>query len=101
MVDHRLNILEIAAELNFTYGTASRILHESLGLNKVWLRLVPRMLMGEHKKNCMKTLKGVLAKIQLKDGKFFELGLTGDGTCFCHCDPEWKQQSRNRSIFLH
>ena len=52
MVDRKLKLREIADTLKISEGSVFTILHESLGMHKLFLKWVPRLLTPDQKQQC-------------------------------------------------
>jgi hypothetical protein len=92
--DRRLNVDEIAREVEVSKATVWQALHNDLGLVKKSARWVPKHLTDDHKKSRIRCAKAFL-KAQSKKGKaFLDTIVSMVETNVAFYTPETKQASK-------
>ncbi len=76
-----------------SHPTICKILHDELGLSKVCVSWVPKLLTDEHKQNCMATAIKFLSPYHAEGESLFDHIVTGDEKYVHHFTPETKQAS--------
>ena len=78
--DRRLKVREISETVNIAVGRVWHILHESLGMMKLSVRWVPRLLTADHKRARMVASEQCLGMFQRNLKEFSRRYVTVDET---------------------
>ena len=92
--NRRANIRDLAKAYGTTYGTVSRIIHDSLGLVKKSARWVPKLLSQEQMAERVRTLTAFVKLVQDKSKAVLQHIITMDETAVSMHTPETKSQSK-------
>ena len=83
----------IASEVGISFGALQLILIDILGMSKVSVRWVPRMLTNDQKRTRLDTSRYLLSCYEDDPGDFIERVVTQDETRVDHFDPGSEMQS--------
>ena len=87
--DYRLTICVIANEVEMDEDTIRTVLVDTLGLQKVSAKMVPRLLIEEEKAQQLNACRDILQQMEA-DEKLLENVITGDESWVFQHDPETK-----------
>ena len=90
--DHRLTICVIANEVGMDKETVRTILIDTLGMQKVCTKMLPRFLTEEQKAQRLNACRDILQQMEA-DEKLLVNVITGDESWVFQYDPETKRQS--------
>jgi len=82
----------ISSVLNLNRQTVYEILTFELGMQKIYPKLVPKILTNEQKEDRRNVCLYLLERIE-NDNNFFKHIITGDETWIFEYDPDTKRQS--------
>jgi len=85
--DRKLFVRVIAAELNMNRETVRQIVKEGLGLRKLYVEMVTRIVTHDKKQRQLHISSDVV-----RNAETFDRVITDDETCCFHYDPETKRQ---------
>ena len=91
--DRRVKVAFIAEQMHISEDSVIKILHESLGLNKISSRWIPRLLSPEQKWHRVECSQALLGRYNTKPNDFESRLITGDETWLYQYDPTTKQES--------
>jgi histone-lysine N-methyltransferase SETMAR len=91
--DWQMKVCEIAETIGISKECVGYILHEELDMKKFCARWVPRLLIADQKRTCMKFSEQCLKRFN-KNNDFVHRFITIDETWIHHYTPESKQQSK-------
>jgi len=86
--DRRLGVRVIAEELNMNRERARRVVKEDLGMRKISVKMVPRILTHDQKQRRLHISSDLLCNAEM-----FDRVITDDETWCFQYDPETKRQS--------
>ncbi|XP_025993999.1 uncharacterized protein LOC113004563 [Solenopsis invicta] len=94
LADRRMKVCKVAEAVGVSYGTAFNILHDNLGMKKLLVGWVLRLLTVNNK--CMRLLisKQCLELFKRNLQEFLHRVVTVDETWIHHYTPESKEQSK-------
>jgi len=92
--NRRTNIRDLASAHGSTYGTISRIIHDSLGLVKKSAPWVPKLLSQEQKEERVRTSTAFVNLVQTQSKAVLRNIITMDETAVSMHTPETKNQSK-------
>jgi len=90
--DRRLTVRMISSVLNLNRQTVHEIMTFELGMQKICVKMVPKILTNEQKENRRNVCLELLERIE-NDKTFFKYVITGDETWIFEYDPDTKRQS--------
>jgi len=90
----RVKMHELVEAIGISHGTVISILHEQLGTKKLSARWVPRLLIVDHKRDCVTITKQCLEMFQRNPDKFLRRFITVDETWIHYFTSEAKEQSK-------
>jgi len=93
MNDRKVKVREIAEMVNISTGSVCTILHEKLGMKKVFSKWVPRVLKMEQKQQRVDDSQSCLSLFTRNKQDFLRRYVTMDETWIHHFTPESKRQS--------
>jgi hypothetical protein len=88
----RLTVQEIADEVGISRGSASMILSEDLGMQRMAAKFVPNLLLLEQQQLLREVVQDMLDCVS-RDPEFLKSVITGDESWACGYDPETEVQS--------
>lgn len=91
--DRRSTIRALCEDLDMSFGTVQRILHEDLKMRRVSARWVPRLLKDEEMATRVKESQRFLRRWKKEGYDFLRRIITADETWVYFFDPESKMQS--------
>lgn len=91
--DRRLTVRDIADAVGVSVGTVHSILKDTLGMNKVSARWVPRILSTEQKERRVTDSRAFLRRYRREGEAFLDRIITTDETWIWFFDPETKRES--------
>ena len=94
MCDPRIEVCEIVEATGISQDTVFSILHEKLGVKKIWTRWVPRSLSEENKRNRVVNPEPILALFRRNSDELLRQYITVDETWIHYYIPERKEQSK-------
>ena len=92
--DRRRDLRSIASEMGISFGTVQLIITNILGMSKVLVRWVPKMLTNDQKRTQLYISRYLLSHYEDDPGNFIERVVTQDEEWVHHFDPESKMQSK-------
>ena len=92
----RIKVAEFASECGISNGSVYTIIHEHLGMSKVYARWVPRNLNMQDRQQRVESSQELLEVYNANPEDFHTRLVTGDETCLHHWDPDTKQEFRRR-----
>lgn len=90
--DRRIGIKRISDNVNLSYGTTQKIIHEDLEYRKIAARWIPKVMTDEQKANRVTICQQWKRQLQ-RNPQFLNNVVTCDESWFYHYDPELKSQS--------
>ena len=93
MSDRKVKVREIADILKISAGSVHTIIHEHLGMKKVFSKWVPRLLTPEQKQQRIDESKSCLDMFTRNKSEFLRRYITMDETWIHHFTPESNRQS--------
>ena len=93
MKDRRITVRQVGENFDIGYGTAQDILTNVLGMRRVCVRWVPRLLVPEQKKVRVQICTELQQRLSNEGDSFPNKVTTCDETWFHFFEPESKQQS--------
>jgi len=93
MSDHKVKVKEIADILKISAGSVHTIIHEHLGMKKLFSKWVPRLLTVEQKQQRIDDSERCLELFNRNKMDFLRRYVTMDETWIHHYTPELKRQS--------
>ncbi|KAM8702599.1 hypothetical protein ACLKA7_001935 [Drosophila subpalustris] len=93
MSDRKVKVREIADILKISAGSVHTIIHEHLGMKKVFSKWVPRLLTPEQKQQRIDESKSCLDMFTRNKSEFLHRYITMDETWIHHFTPESNRQS--------
>ncbi|KAL7726109.1 hypothetical protein ACLKA6_010156 [Drosophila palustris] len=93
MSDRKVKVREIADILKISAGSVHTIIHEHLGMKKVFSKWVPRLLTPEQKQQRIDESKSCLDMFTRNKSEFLRRYITMDETWIHHLTPESNRQS--------
>jgi hypothetical protein len=93
MDNRRVTVNKIAANLNFSHGSAHHIIHDVLKLRKVSAMWVQRHLTPELKERRVDACEELLRRFEAEGDGFLARIVTGDDTWVHYHQPETKRAS--------
>jgi predicted DNA-binding transcriptional regulator len=94
LADRRLKVREIAETVGISKDRVGHILHEILGMRKLSVRWVPRLLTPDNKRNRETTSEECLRLFKRNPKEFLRRFVTVDETWIHWYTPETKEQSK-------
>ena len=91
--DRRITISDIVAKTDYSYGTASGIIHNQLNMRRICARWIPKMLNTDQKRSRVECCEQLLKRFERDGGKFMDRIVTVDETWISLYTPETKAQS--------
>ncbi len=91
--DRRVNIRDIAEELDISVGSVETIIHERLGYRKITARWVPKLLNFEQKFTRREVCTRLLQRYETEGENFLRRVFTTDETWVHYYTPESKRSS--------
>jgi histone-lysine N-methyltransferase SETMAR len=92
--DRRISVVRIAEATGISPTSVHRILHESLHMNKVSTKWIPRILTPDIKEARVSCAKELLELCDEDPSVFFPRIVTGDESWIHHYDPESQAEAR-------
>jgi len=89
--NHRVTVLEIAAHLDMSHGSAHRIIHDVLQFHKMSARWVPCQLTAELKERYVDACQKLLKSFEAEGDGILGRTVTGDETWVHNHQPETKK----------
>lgn len=93
MGDRKVKLREIADILKISEGSVFTIIHDHLGMRKLFSKWVPRILTPEQKQQRIEDSKSCLSMFQRNNSEFLRRYITMDETWIHHFTPESNRQS--------
>ncbi|KAM8702311.1 hypothetical protein ACLKA7_004975 [Drosophila subpalustris] len=93
MSDRKVKVREIADILKISAGSVHTIIHDHLGMKKVFSKWVPRLLTPEQKQQRIDESKSCLDMFTRNKSEFLRRYITMDETWIHHFTPESNRQS--------
>ena len=91
--DRRMKIDDLVERLGVSHGAVLKIVHETLGFNKLSTRWVPKMPTDVRKEQCLLAARCGLARFRREGDNSLNIIVTTDETWVFHYEPESKRQS--------
>ena len=92
--DRRMTLTEIASALCIGLGKVHEIIHVGIGMSKVSVRWVPRLLGPEQKRTRVEHCEILLSLVEEYGDQFWARIITTDESWIPYYDPETKEQSK-------
>ena len=91
--NRRIKVAELASECGISNGSVYTIIHEHLGISKVFARWVPRNLNMQDRQQRMESGQELLEVYNANPEDFHTRLVTVDETWLHHRDPDTKKES--------
>ncbi|KAI6646834.1 Transposase [Oopsacas minuta] len=91
--DRQITVTQLAFEVSVSSGTIETILHQHLGLKRVWSKLVPHLINFEQKNRRIEFCRFMLLKYSKRDSRRWSEVITCDEKWIYYYDIQSKQQN--------
>ena len=88
LTDRRVKVRKLVEATGISHGTVILILHEQLGMKKLWARWLPRLFTADHKRDRVTISKQCLEMFQRNPDEFLHRFITVDMDPLLHTRDE-------------